>query len=265
MLRSLFSAISGMRNHQTMLDVVGNNVANVNTTGFKFSQVTFKDIISQTQRGATAAGGATGAQNPVQVGLGVTLGAVEPIHTQGGLQYTGKETDLAIQGNGFFILNSPDGAKTYYSRDGSFFVDANGMLTHNATGFNVQGQTGPIPTDGSVVSVSIGQDGSIDGILQDGTTTNFGMLELAYFPNPGGLLKAGSNLYAESASSGIAVTGNPGQGGIGVVNSGFLEMSNVDLAQQFSNLIIAERGFQANARIITASDEVLQDLVNLKR
>lgn len=265
MLRSLFSAISGMRNSQTFLDVVGNNIANVNTTGFKYSQVTFRDIISQTQRGAAPASATSGAQNPVQVGLGASIASIEPVHTQGGLQYTGKETDLAIQGNGFFVLNSADGSKTAYSRDGSFFVDANGMLTQGSTAYHLAGQSGPIPTDGSVVSLSIGEDGSINGIMQDGTTTSYGQIQLAYFANPAGLVKSGNNLYTGSPSSGTATTGNPGTGGLGTVEAGFLEMSNVDLAAQFSNLIIAERGFQANARVITASDEVLQDLVNMKR
>ena len=232
MMRSLFSAISGLKAHQTMMDVVGNNISNVNTSAFKSSRITFQDIISQTVRGAQAPTGSLGGMNPVQVGLGVQTGSVDSLMTQGNLQSTNKPTDVAIQGDGFFAVT--DGTNTLYTRDGNFTIDSAGKLIHAATGMTV------VPA----VTVPAG-------------ATNF--------TNPGGLTRTGNNLFAASNNSGPATPGTPGTNGLGTVQVGFLEMSNVDLAAQFTNMIIAQRGFQANSRVITASDEVLQDLVNIKR
>jgi flagellar hook protein FlgE len=235
MMRSLFSAISGLKGHQTMMDVVGNNIANVNTTGFKTGRITFEDIISQTLRNGSA------TQNPVQVGLGMQTGSIDTIMTQGNLQSTGKPTDLAIQGDGFFQVS--DGTNTFYTRDGNFSIDPTGtFLIQAATGFKLTGAT---VTNGVVNTSSI---------------------QLANFKNPAGLEHAGGNLFKDvPASTGGPTTGAAGSTGFGTIQTGFLEMSNVDLAQQFSNMIIAQRGFQANSRVITASDEILQDLVNIKR
>lgn len=231
MMRSLFSAISGLKGHQTMMDVVGNNISNVNTTAFKSSRITFQDIISQTLRPGTA------TQNPMQVGLGVQTGSIDNVMTQGNLQSTGKPTDFAIQGDGFFQL-----AGGVYTRDGNFsFNPAGNGLIHAATGLALTGAT----VANGVVDLS--------------------NVQLANFPNPSGLDRAGNNLFRASAASGGPTTGAPGAAGFGTVQAGFLEMSNVDLAAQFTNMIIAQRGFQANSRVITASDEILQDLVNIKR
>ncbi len=505
MIRSMLSAVSGMRNHQTFLDVVGNNIANVNTVGFKASRVLFSDIISQLARGASAPQPNRGGINPLQVGLGMQVSGADTIQTQGNLQSTGKITDLAIEGDGFFVLN--DGTRDFYTRDGSFDVAVDGTLVSPTTGMKVQGwvadangkvdttqpttgitipfgaamsgqpstaitergnldastpatgtnnygavtqsnasggaatlsgtytgnavanyvvkiasvsgagavtgiqvstdggvnfgattpvasfpisigsgvnidiatntnnavgdtysfsaappivstvgvydslgvqhnisvtyrKTGtntwswtPSTTEpgvtitpntpstftfnstgaysgqqpagtiqltltngasnetvnldlsnvtqlagnseitasadggsaGSLVSFSIGQSGEVMGVYSNGLNKQIGQIALAKFANPAGLLKSGGNLYELSANSGNPSVGAPSSAGRGQISSGYLEMSNVDLAQQFTNMIMAERGFQANSRIITTSDEMLQDLVNLKR
>jgi len=414
MLRSLFTAVSGMRSHQTMLDVVGNNIANVNTIGFKSSQTVFEDTLSQLMSAAGTPQGLRGGTNPAQVGLGVRVGGISTNFSQGAMQVTGRSTDLALQGDGFFVVKR-DG-ETLYSRAGSFNVDESGDLV-NPDGSVVQGwqatrgvidttaalgsiklpvgQTVPprqtadvtvggnLPADaavgatsvssidmydtqgkkvtatltytktaadtwaldvtvpdatGTAVSVgtsaltwdettktftpatgtlsaaslttagysfgadvnltlgtptrpltqfsapdtaaavsqdgaemgvlnsfSVSNDGTIVGVFSNGVQEALGQVAIANFDNPAGLEKAGGSLYRASSNSGIGVAGVAGSGGRGLISSGSLEMSNVDLAQEFSNLIIAQRGFQANSKIVTVSDEILQDLVNLKR
>jgi flagellar hook protein FlgE len=415
MLRSMFDGVSGLRAHQTMMDVVGNNIANVNTIGFKSSSVIFQDTLSQLLRGASSGTGeASAGVNPEQVGLGVRVGGIETILTQGASQLTGRATDVAIQGDGFFIVRQ--GSENLYSRAGSFTFDANGYLT-DPSGAIVQGWLGELdgtvntsapitdiklpvgqvispvattsvqlggnlstqaattdvpvstaievidslgtkhrvtfefsktadnawsmvakdpagvaigapvalafdpatgaltapaappsftftPTGGAAAltftadfgtagaagsltqfggsstaaatgqdgngtgylrSFAISDDGSVTGVFSNGRSQVLGRLALAAFNNPAGLVKAGGSLYRASSASGQPVDGTPGSAGRGALAAGTLEMSNVDLAQEFTNLIIAQRGFQANSRIITASDEMLQDLVNLKR
>jgi flagellar hook protein FlgE len=502
---SLNSAVSGLRAHQLMLDVVGNNIANVNTPGFKGGRTSFSDVLSQTLAGATAPSSTTGGSDPQQVGLGVRPGAITNFFTQGGILVTNKPTDLAIQGDGFFVLS--DGSSSFYTRAGTFELDAAGNLVDSVTGYRVQGISGSItisptttasanataratltgnldgaaaagavytttmsvndslggshnltltftktatggpwtyavsesdtamsiasggggalafggngamssaavatgagtsfsglsgltfivevdnsgldqtvtfaatddtatevaaainaqttgltatvtPTgtiqvtsdrpgstaqleikagtanatlgfvsgstyaaastatgavtlnftngatsgqavtldfasssnttpvtgfaspstlslqsqDGSAAgtlqSFSIGTDGTINGTFSNGKTQSLGTIRLAAFSNPAGLLKVGSNLFRESSNSGVANVGAPGTGGRGTLAPGALEGSNVDLAEEFTKLIVAQRGFQANARVITTSDEVLQEAVNLKR
>jgi flagellar hook protein FlgE len=405
----MFSAISGLRAHQTMMDVIGNNIANVNTVGFKSGRVNFQDILSQTFRGATAPSGTLGSINPAQVGLGVTVAGIDVLHTQGNLQSTGKLTDMAIQGDGFFVV--ANGAQQYYTRDGSFDISIDGTLENPASGLKVQGwqadaagaidtttavgsvaipigqrtaamattattvkgnldanaqigdtatttmtiydslgvghstkitftkssvtdwdwaaasdpndvgtttaSTGTVTfdanglwasdtgsplsidvtngattpmvptiafagmtafagasepmgsadgfTSGSLVTFAVGNGGEISGVYSNGQTQRIGQIALASFLNPGGLLRNGQNVFIESSASGPASVGLPGTGGRGGVSTGALEMSNVDLASQFTGMITAERGFQANGRVITTSDEMLQELVNLKR
>ena len=268
MMRSLFSAISGLKGHQTMMDVVGNNIANVNTTGYKTGRITFQDIISQTIRGGQAPTATAGGLNPMQVGLGMQAGSVDTIVTQGNLQSTGKPTDLAVQGDGYFAVT--DGVSTFYTRDGNFQLDANGTLVHAATGMKLTPTGAPggsVTIDPTAVSFNIASNGSVTWTNSAGTTAAVAgsPIQLAKFPNSPGLDRAGSNLFKASANSGAVVMAAPGANGVGTIQSGFLEMSNVDLAAQFSNMIIAQRGFQANSRVITASDEILQDLVNIKR
>lgn len=400
MLRSLFSGVSGLRAHQTMLDVVGNNIANVNTTGYKSSSVEFEDTLSQALKAAGAPQGAQGGTNPAQVGLGVQVAAVNTAFTQGPAETTGVSTDLMIQGDGFFVVN--DGGQQVYTRDGAFSFDTNGNLT-TATGGIVQGWTaangtvntsgatsgiklplgasmpptatdaavlaGNLPADGSgasptndlkvydqkgqvvdvsltynydttaktwslnysdpstsppttgkisdlafkadgtlstaspvtatlngqtvkldisgitsfggantaevesstgnamgsLASYSISPDGTIEGVFTNGMKQPLGQIAVATFNNPGGLNKDGSSEYSESVNSGQAQIGSAGTGSRGSLAAGELEGSNVDLSQEFSNLIIAERGFEANSKVITTSDQVLQDLVNLKQ
>jgi flagellar hook protein FlgE len=413
MMRSMFAAISGLKNHQTFMDVVGNNIANVNTTGFKQSRVTFQDILSQTVRGASGPQGGRGGVNPEQVGLGVLIGGIDTIQTQGTLQSTGKLTDMAIQGDGYFVMN--DGKQNFYSRDGSFDLGTDGTLLNPSSGLHVEGwmpdpvtgliNTANPPTNitipigagmigkastsltvtgnldsnnaggalnavplsttvydslgnavpvtltltksasdtwtyaatttqagvtatgsgtitfngsgkvlaggtgtltlafagagagpttpqsvsidmtqitqlastpssltgntdgasaGTLTSFTVGQSGDITGVYSNGYKQPLGQMALASFSNANGLMKAGGNLFQSSPNSGTPNIGMPNTAGRGQIATGFLEGSNVDLAQQFTNMIMAERGFQANSRVITTSDEILQDLVNIK-
>lgn len=412
MMRSLFAGVTGMRNHQVRLDVIGNNIANVNTLGFKASRVTFEEALSQLVQGASrpgATGSASiGGRNPMQVGLGVNLGSIDTLFTQGNLENTGVTTDLAIQGDSLFVLS--DGNKTYYTRAGNFQIDASGRLVSATNGFTVQGrlavngvltqQVGDIvlpigqsspaqattevrlagnldaqaangttrestitvfdslgvshelrivftkngadwdfsafmdggataigsgtisftadgrlntpqtqtvnftPTNGAnamaidlqfgttggldgltgfggamtavlreqngytageLEGITIDRTGTITGSFSNGMVMTLAQIALADFSNPAGLYKDGGNMYTQSPNSGTPVIGFAGEGSASTIASGTLEMSNVDLAQEFTNMIIAQRGFQSNARVITSSDEMLQELVNLKR
>ncbi len=420
MMRSLFSGVSGLRNHQTMMDVIGNNIANVNTVAFKASRVTFKEAFAQLLQGASRPPGNTGGINPIQIGSGMNIGSIDQLFTQGSLQSTGQTTDMAIQGTGFFVLS--DGSKRVYSRAGNFQLDANGRLIAPNNGFVVQGInadpsgnfsgaasitdivlplgqksppkatskitltgnldqkalvgdthdmaitvydaagaahnlqvtftntgvgtwtwqatindgtgqvtvngqdagsatfsptgalltfTGGTPLDvdpgtvgggdnfpvtinpgtingidglsgfakqsnavvtfqdgyqaGDLNDISVDTHGVITGFFTNGVSRSLAQVTLAAFNNPSGLLRAGDNVFAESANSGIAVLGFAGSSNTSTVTPGALENSNVDLSQEFTNMIIAQRGFQANARVITTSDEMLTELVNLKR
>jgi flagellar hook protein FlgE len=395
MLRSLYSGISGLRSHQTMLDVTGNNIANVNTTAFKASATQFQDTLSQMTQGAGSPQAEVGGTNPAQVGLGVQVAGISTNFAQGSAQTTGRATDIMISGDGFFVtklggenlysragafdfdaqgrLVSPDGAivqgwnavngkiseggalgnitlplqsvipavqtdkatvagnlpadavaGTIVSRDvkvfdasgaartlaltftsagaGVWTVDGNdpaaavpvtgtatltytnGVLTPPVTSLTVGGITVDLSTTtgyaklttvavtdqngrdaGTLESFSLGKDGTVIGLFSNGGQEAIGRIALATFANPGGLEKAGSSAYRSTFNSGAAALGAPGSAGHGSLTGGALEMSNVDLSQEFTNLIVAQRGFQANARIITTSDEVLQELTNLKR
>ncbi|GKV64187.1 MULTISPECIES: flagellar basal body rod protein FlgG [unclassified Sporosarcina] len=260
MLRSMYSGISGLKNFQTKLDVIGNNIANVNTYGFKKGRTVFKDLYSQTVAGATGPGDNRGGVNPKQVGLGGQLATIDTLHTPGSTQFTGNTLDLAIEGDGFFLVGNAD--DPYYTRAGVFYLDQDGAIV-DGDGRFLSGEQILIPTEAT--SLSIGQNGQVSYVL-DGTLTEGPVINLYKFANPGGLEKAGGNLYRESPNSGAPVEGVPGEaGGHGVIKSGSLEMSNVDLSEEFTEMIVAQRGFQANTRIITTSDEILQELVNLKR
>ncbi len=411
MLRSMFSAISGLRAHQTKMDVTGNNIANVNTVGYKSSTTVFQDTLSQVVRAGGAPAADRGGTNPAQIGLGVKVAAITTNWTQGATQSTGRSTDFMIEGDGFFVTRS--GTEQLYTRAGSFDFDGAGKLVTPdgsvlqgwmATGTGAINTNGPIgdlsvpygqivnprastagsllgnlPADaatgttvtsaitmydtlgnpqnvtysltkmgandwdldviangvtlindaavtynaagvmtapaapftlsvnpntvnaaafpswntavtidlsgvtqfggsstvtapnqngyaqGSLQSFQLGNDGTIIGVYSNGLRQPLGRLALASFTNPGGLEKAGSSTFRVGDNSGVAMVGEAGAGGRGVLNSGALEMSNVDLAEEFTGLIVAQRGFQANSRVITSSDEILQDLVNLKR
>ncbi len=264
MLRSMYSGISGLKNFQTKLDVIGNNISNVNTYGFKKGRTVFKDMISQTTSGASAATANRGGVNPKQVGLGSQVAAIDTIHTGGSLQSTGRVLDLAISGDGFFQVADQDGSNVSLVRAGNFYMDSNGDIV-NSDGKYLIGNGGPLNIPIDAQSMSIGQDGAINYVASDGTLTPVDTIQMAKVPNSGGLTKVGANYFQESAASGVAVTGVALEEGMGGISSGFLEMSNVDLSEEFTEMIVTQRGFQANTRIITTSDEILQELVNLKR
>ncbi|WP_339249702.1 flagellar basal body rod protein FlgG [Sporosarcina sp. FSL W8-0480] len=263
MLRSMYSGISGLRNFQTKLDVIGNNIANVNTYGFKKGRVIFKDLISQTVAGAAAGNDNRGGVNPKQVGLGSQIAAIDTMHTNGSTQFTGNTLDLAISGDGFFMVGNSDGEDILYTRAGNFYLDQDGYIVDGEGRF-LQGDDGPIQVDLEASSMSISEDGTVTAVI-DNVPEEVGIIQMAKFPNPGGLEKVGSNLYQRTANSGVPSEGEPLDEGRGKIASGFLEMSNVDLSEEFTEMIVAQRGFQANTRIITTSDEILQELVNLKR
>jgi flagellar hook protein FlgE len=270
MLRSMYSGISGMKNFQTKLDVIGNNIANVNTYGFKKGRVTFKDMVSQTVSGATASGANNGGINPKQVGLGAQLAAIDTVDTQGSLQTTGRVLDIGIQGDGYLMVQR--GATNYYTRAGNLYFDNSGylvtssgdfVLDNSATPTKIQINSGNVD---KVKSLSISNDGKIN-FIADGSSApiSAATIGIARFKNNGGLEKAGDNLFKDTVNSGTPTVLTPGTSGAGTLVSGTLEMSNVDLSEEFTEMITAQRGFQANTRIITTSDEILQELVNLKR
>lgn len=262
----MYSGISGMRNMQTKLDTIGNNIANVNTFGFKKGRTTFKDLVSQQIAGASAPGALLGGTNARQVGLGMQLATIDTIHTQGSLQNTNRELDLGISGNGYFRVGEAGGVNISYTRSGNFYLDEAGFIV-NQDGLyllDIDGNQIEVPPDSQSFSISQTGDVNIidvDGLLMDPPQT----ISLAFFANPEGLQKVGSNLYQVSTNSGPEEFAIPGEMGTGTLVAGTLEMSNVDLSEEFTEMIVAQRGFQANTRIITTSDEILQELVNLKR
>jgi flagellar hook protein FlgE len=416
MMRSLFAGVSGLRNHQTRLDVIGNNIANVNTVAFKASRVTFKEAFAQLLQGASRPPGDLGGVNPIQIGSGMNIGSIDQLFTQGTLESTGQNTDLAIQGDSFFVVGN--GSRRFYTRAGAFQLDADGRMIAPTNGFVVQGinadsagvfsssssitdiilplgqitpanittvaqmrgnlnasaavgdthsmgvtvydgvgtphqlditftNTAPgawdwgvtsptatlplttgtatfgtagelltftYPGGGSVLtitptgagapfditfdagtigdvdglagfsnasnavirsqdgyqsgdleSIAIDKNGVVTGFFTNGVTQALAQIALARFNNPSGLLRQGDNMFTESANSGLPVLGFAGTSDTSSITPGALENSNVDLSQEFTSMIITQRGFQANARVITTSDEMLQELVNLKR
>lgn len=428
MMKALFAAISGLQNHISYMDVVGNNIANVNTQGFKASRVTFQDMLTQTLSGASAPTETRGGTNPQQVGLGVKIGGIDVLHTQGSLQATGRSTDFAIQGSGFFVLK--DANRTYYTRDGAFDLAVSGELVNPTNAYKVQGwradSNGVVNTDapltsimipmgqsikaqestavtlrgnldaqasgvapfgafsttvdifdslgashpvtikytrtanpnewqvtatssdamvnaltvdtdgagstlitfdaqgrrmtpaagtkmkigvdlktasgagvtgtidftvdvdhddltqfsgpgnivqsfnngysaGALVSFAIGPQGDVTGIFSNGASRMLGQMAMALFTNPAGLARAGSNNFESTSNAGVPAVGRPGTGGRGSVGAGVLEGSNTDLAREFTNAVIAQRGFQASSRIISTADQMLEGLVNLIR
>ncbi len=412
MIRSMYAAVSGLRSHQTMMDVVGNNIANVNTHGFKKSQTIFQDVLSQTLNGAGAPTEELGGTNPAQVGLGARVATIAQNMAQGSLQVTGRDLDMAIEGDGFFMVDV--GGEELFTRAGAFFIEADGRLvasngglvqgwpadangdistaaspgairiwtgdqitpvqtseinlggnlpgdapvgdvqygglnifdaqgnaialdvsftktdddewtvaatygdaatpitlTDNVISFDVNGEiaapadfnvniaAGQIPdvgaiditiggaeerritqfggspsvtatfqngsTTGTLQSVSVGRDGVIVGVYSNGLVQPIAQVAIAAFANPEGLERVSGSNWRASTNSGLAQVGAVGTGGRGIMAPGTLEMSNVDLAEEFTTLIRSQRGFQANSRVVTTSDELLQEIVNLKR
>lgn len=274
MLRSMYSGISGMRGFQTKLDVIGNNIANVNTVGFKKSRVMFQDILSQSIGGVTrAVEGESGGVNAKQVGLGSGIASIDTIHTTGSAMTTNRPLDLSIDGDGFFaIITNADQEVPYLTRAGNFSLDAFGQLVTPQGHFVVDNGGGiiTIPRE-EYTAFEISQTGEIIGINAAGESEVIAQLGLVVVTNPGGLRKIGNSLYEITANAlpdGEFIeytTANNPETGTGAIISGQLEMSNVDLTEEFTEMIVAQRGFQANSRIITTSDEILQEVVNLKR
>ena len=285
MMRSMFSAISGLKQHQTMLDVTANDIANVNTLGFKANRVTFKDSLSQLQRGGAGQTPGQGGQNPAQIGLGVGLASIDTVMGGGALQTTGNVLDVAIQGEGWFRVGQGTApaipGTIEYTRAGNFSRNDQGYLV-TADGYYVVGKAagaapGYAPTAADALiniptgatNVAIAQDGSVSYVpLGGGARVTAGYISLAKFANEPGLQRAAGNRWLASPASGTEVVGTAGTtaaGTWGVTVSGTIEMSNVDLATEFTTMITAQRGFQANSRVIGAADEMLTELVNIKR
>ena len=276
MLRSMFSAISGLKSHQTMLDVTANDIANVNTIGFKAGRTTFKDSLAQLQSGSSAPGVTQGGANARQIGLGVQLGSIDNLMGGGALQSTGNVLDVAVTGEGWFRVGggAPPAVPTtaQFTRAGNFTTNQQGYLVTQDGAYIIgRDAAGPAGADtylqlppGST-NTSIGQDGSVSyDPAGGGARVVAGYISLAKFANESGLERAAANRWNASASSGAEQVSTSGDG-YGMTTSGAVEMSNVDLASEFTNMITAQRGFQANSRVISTADEILQDLVNLKR
>jgi len=275
MFSSLNTAVSALQQFQDDISLIGNNMANVNTTGFKDGIMNFADTLNQ----VIGLGGTT----TEQIGSGVTTDSITSNFTQGTISQTGINSDLAVSGSGFFVVKDPSSGAEYVTRAGDFQVDANGYLV-TANGMRVQGYsdsglttlgdiqinaTGAPATaapGATVQSYTIGQNGDLTLTLSDGTTFVRGQVLLQNFQAPNALQNQGNNLYSmTTAAGGLAQPVAAGTNGLGTIDSGALEGSNVDLTTEMTNLIAAERAFESNAKVITTSDEVLQDLVNLKR
>jgi flagellar basal-body rod protein FlgG len=261
MIRSLWIAKTGMEGQQTKLDSIANNLANVGTNGFKRGGVVFEDLMYQNLRQSGAASSEQ-SQLPtgLQVGLGVRAAGTTRNFSQGNLQQTGQNYDVAIKGNGFFQIQLPDGT-TGYSRDGGFQVDAAGQLVTNA-GYVVQpGITIPA----NALSVTIAQDGTVQ-VTTPGNTAkpnSVGQLQLASFVNPAGLEPKGQNLYGETAASGTPNAGAPNSNGLGALQQGFVEGSNVNVVEELVSMIATQRAYELNSKAIQTSDQMLQKLGQL--
>lgn len=299
MLKSLYSGISGMKANQTKMDVIGNNIANVGTTAYKKSSVRFSDTLYQNQINSSGASVNYGGINPSQIGLGVKVAGISKTFSQGSLQTTGRSTDVAIDGDGFFVVakgdpTDPTSVEYQYTRDGSFSIDEEGHLV-TADGWRVMGKeldedgnpTGnlipiTIPetlavddgtgtgntVDRRVVAfnISVNGNGVVTVTLEDSSKHDISKLELALFINPEGMENVGGNRYTPTANSGDVTFLTDGDSkAFGWINQGYIEMSNVDLSEEFTDMIVTQRSFQANSKIITTSDELIQEILGLKR
>lgn len=260
MIRSLWISKTGLDAQQTQMDVISNNLANVSTTGFKRSRAVFEDLLYQTIRQPGAQSSQqTQLPTGLQLGTGVRPVATERIFTQGNLQQTSNDKDVAIQGSGFFQVLLPDGA-TAYTRDGSFQINDQGQLV-TSSGFPVQPAI-TLPAD--IQSMTIGRDGTVS-ITQAGSanTVQVGTIQLATFINPAGLMSKGENLYVETTASGNANTNTPGTNGAGLLTQGYVETSNVNVVEELVNMIQTQRAYEINSKAITTSDQMLQKLTQM--
>ncbi len=287
LIGTLTSGVSSLRAFTKSLETIGNNIANVNTTGFKGSRVSFSDSFSNTLRGSTPANGAASNLTAQQVGTGVKISHVESHFTQGALTTTGLNTDLGISGNGFFRVLNPVDGNEYVTRSGDFRTDSQGFIV-TSQGYRVRGfvggtnlvapttlgnlQLGTPPVGTELQSFSFDRLGNLVEFYSDGTSTTTNKIALQNFSDPTALVKGGDNLYTGFGAAGpiggtaLTVANNAaGANGLGFVEGGTLELSNVDLTDEFANMITTQRSFQASSRLITVSDQVLEEIVNLKR
>ena len=260
MIRSLWISKTGLDAQQTNMDVISNNLANVSTNGFKRARAVFEDLLYQTLRQPGAQSSQqTQLPSGLQIGTGVRPVATERIFTQGNMQQTSNPLDVAINGGGFFQIQLPDGT-TAYTRDGSFHVNAQGQLV-TSSGYQVQPA---ITIPNNALSVTIARDGVVS-VTRAGTATptQVGTLQLANFINPAGLQSMGENLYLETAASGTPSANTPGTNGLGVLNQGYVEISNVNVVEELVNMIQTQRAYEINSKSIQASDQMLQKLTQM--
>ena len=261
MLRAFSTSATAMAAQQMMVNVTANNLANINTTGFKRSQVNFQDLlyVKMSEAGAEVASGIT-SPSGIEIGSGVRVGTTVKVFTVGEFQNTNRPLDIAITGEGFLQVTLPNG-ETRYTRDGSLQTNAEGQLV-TALGYTIEPAIS-IPTD--AVSIDIGKDGGVNVTDSAGTTSVVGTIQLVRFPNPSGLSSEGDNLLAETNASGSPVTGTAGDSGFGTIQSGFLEKSNVQMITELVNLIMSQRAYETNSRAIRAGDEMLRQANQIAR
>lgn len=262
MLTGLFTAASGMEGQQRVVDNISNNLANVNTTGFKKRRVNFQDLLYQTlQRAGTLTAAESQAPTGIQIGHGTRAISVQPLFTNGGLAETENPLDLAIDGEGFFRIMLPDGAEAY-TRDGSFHLDNTGSIV-TSDGYLLDTDA---RVDDDVVDIGIAEDGIVS-VLRGGenTHTEIGRIELYNFINPAGLHWRGGNLMTPTDASGDPIPGTPGEEQLGLIRQRFLELSNVQVVEELVNLIVAQRAYEVNSKVIQTTDEMLQEANNLRR
>jgi len=254
MLRAFSTAATGMIAQQTMVDVISNNLANINTNGFKRSQISFQDLmyVKMREAGTEVAAGIT-SPGGTEVGSGVKVGSTVKVYTAGELENTGRDLDVAISGEGFLQVSLPTG-ELNYTRDGSLQINANGQLV-TTTGYNIEPSIS-IPSD--AVTITVGKEGSVSVTNGSGSISVVGNLQLARFPNPSGLTSKGDNLLAETDASGSPTVGQAGANGYGTFQAGFLEKSNVQMVTELVNLITAQRAYEVNSRTIQAGDDMLR-------
>jgi flagellar basal-body rod protein FlgG len=260
MLRALYSAAAGMQSQQMNLDNISNNLANVNTTGFKKSKLEFQDLLYQTTRAAgSEQGGGNQLPSSLQIGQGSIPIATQRVFTNGELTQTGENLDVAIQGDGFFEVQMPDGTLAY-TRDGALKTDSSGRIV-TSDGYPLEGGFQPVPS--GTTNITISSSGAVTYTTASGTTNS--QVQLVRFNNPGGLDAQGHNLYKETTASGTPELGEPGQNGFGQLQQGYLELSNVSVVEEMVNLILAQRAYEVNSKAVQAADEMMQQSNNLQR
>lgn len=262
MIRSLYTAATGMVAQQLNLDVIANNLANVNTTGFKKSRADFQDLMYQVIEEPGVSSNQSGTSpTGIQVGLGARPAAVSKIHSQGDFQSTGNPLDVAIEGDGFFQVTLPNG-DTAYTRSGALKLDETGALV-TSDGYPLNPSI-TVPSD--TIGITIGENGIIT-VKQPGTTTQtqVGQLQIARFPNPAGMRSQGRNLYAQTDASGAPTLGNPGETGLGTLAQGYLEGSNVSVVEEIVQMVTGQRAYEANSKVIQTADSILSTALSVKR